>query len=205
MAFYKAVLKHSGYLIVLLLAVVIAYRAGKHKIRTVLKHTEVIKRDTFYIQKTDTVIKWQSKIKYKYLKPDTIFIYDTIPVSRDTILYNKGILNVQIMHGRASFSGFVRRGGIIIPFMYKRAVFEGFMCNSYEILPTNSLNPEKAFILRRKRHFLDWRIIGGVEYPVNAFLSLHFYAGRLGLYGSFNSNKTWQAGIEYLITQGCIR
>jgi len=191
--------KYIGWVILILTISIISYRAGQKRTRSFFIHdtTTIVKKDTLYINKLDTIIKWEDRIRYVYLQPDTIYIYDTIS-KPDTILENKGIWYVRKTHRNLSFSGFVRVGNGIIPIRYVKRHFEGFMCNSFEIIPTNSLNPKKAFYVRHKRALLHGRIISGVEYPLSLNLSLHLYKGRYGLYGRVDRNN-YHIGLEYLL------
>jgi len=192
-------IKLAFYLIILITVAVISYRWGKTRNKPAIK-TQII-HDTIQIPVHDTIIKWHEKIRYREIKPETVYVDTSHPIPTDSI--KKGILYVKMTPKKLNIKGFVKGVNGFIPFSLSSPL-HGDLSSSVEIIQTNSLVPSRAFIVREKRKLFNAEVnSGAILYPPQwsrIFLEGRISRGNFYLTGKIELTTQyyrWGLGIGY--------
>jgi len=192
-------IKLAFYLIILITVAVISYRWGKTRNKPAI--IPQIIHDTVRIPVHDTVIKWHEKIRYREIKPETVYVDTSHPIPTDSI--KKGILYVKMTPKKLNIKGFVKGVNGFIPFSLSSPL-HGDLSSSVEIIQTNSLVPSRAFIVREKRKLFNAEVnSGAILYPPQwsrIFLEGRISRGNFYLTGKIELTTQyyrWGLGIGY--------
>jgi len=164
-----------------------SYRWGKRRNNPAI--IPQIIHDTVQIPVHDTIIKWHEKIRYREVKPETVYIDTSYPIPPDSI--KKGILYLKMTPKSLHIKGFVKGSNGFIPF-------------SLLIIQTQSLMPTRAFMIREQRKWVNIEInSGAVLYPLQwsrIFLETRISRGNFYLTGKIELTTQyyrWGVGVGY--------